>query len=325
MTNGSPDGVVRLGVASIEVEIVPAGASVRSIRIPGIAHSLVVGAEDVGVYGPRNRAFLGASVGRHANRIAHARFTLGGIPFPLDVNEPPHHLHGGQNGLWAKDWDLVEVSAASATFVLSSPDGDEGYPGRFDATAMFSLEDAGTLSIEYRVTVDRPGPVNMTSHLYFNLAGTGSTRDHRLRIDAGTYLPVDASLIPIGGPSSVDGGVFDFREERPMAEGPALLDHCFCVAWERQDAPVPRLSLSCEATRVRMELATTEPGIQVYDGTAFDGSIAGLGGEPIAAHGGIAIEPQTWPNGPNEPAFPSSILMAGEVYRHVSRYRFSRF
>lgn len=325
MTQHVDDGITRLRSPSIEVEIVAAGASVRSIRIPGVPHSLIVGAQDVGVYGPGNRAFLGASVGRHANRIANSRFTLGGARYLLDANEPPHHLHGGPQGMWTRDWDLVEASVDRAVFALSSPDGDGGYPGKLDMTAIFSLNDVGTLSVEYRGTVDRPCPVNMTSHLYFNLNGSGSTRDHRLRIDADTYLAVDAALIPTGPPEPVNGGKFDFRVERAIAEGPALLDHCFCVSRERHAEPIPRLSLASDDSGVRMELATTEPGIQVYDGTAFNGDITGLGGSPIVAYGGIAIEPQTWPNGPNEPVFPDCILLPGQTYRHLSRYRFSRY
>jgi aldose 1-epimerase len=314
---------IALRSASLAVEIMTAGASVRSVRLSKSDHSLVVGALDTAHYGAANRSFLGATIGRHANRIAHGRFALDGAAVQLSLNEPPHHLHGGLTGFWARDWALVEASDTQAILRLEAADGEDGYPGEAVVTATFTLSD-DVLAIVYEGAVSRPSVMNLTTHLYFNLSGGPTTQDHRLTVVADAYLPVDAGLIPTGEVAPVAGTPFDFRNGRTLAEGPSLLDHNFCLNGGRQAAPRPIAVLSSEAGRAAVEISSGEAGLQVYDGAKFDGSIKGLDGRGIGRHGAIALEPQGWPDALNRPSFPAARLDPGQTYRHESHYRFIR-
>lgn len=313
---------VTLKTASIEVVVLAAGASVRSIRLAGVPHSLGVGTPDLSVYGAANRAFLGATIGRNANRLGGARLPVDGTVHALSINEAPNQLHGGTTGFWSRDWTIAEASASRAVMTLESPDGEDGYPGTAKVRAIFTVEEPGTLRIRYEGTVDRRSVLNMTAHLYVNLSGGAATRDHLLEIDADAYLPVDAGLIPTGEIRPVAGTPFDFRVAKPLADGPDMLDHNFCLNGGRTAAPRPVARM--RAGGVELALSTTERGLQIYDGALFDGSIAGLDGGTIGPHGAIAIEPQQWPDAPNQPGFPPTLVDAGEVYAHESLYRFSR-
>ncbi|KAB0679626.1 aldose epimerase family protein [Aureimonas leprariae] len=315
--------VIRLQSSQLLVEILPVGASVRSVRFDGLGFPLVVGLEDRDLYGPRNKPFFGATIGRNANRIAGGRLPIEGVDYQLSLNEPPNHLHGGTNGAWSREWEVENVSSTDATLTLHLADGEDGYPGAADLTAIFAAED-DMLTIVYEATVTRTSAVNMTSHLYFNLSGEPDTRDHCLEIAADRYLPVGETLIPTGEAVAVEGTPFDFRNGRVMRNGPDLLDHNFCLARERVWTPRPAARLFCETSGVAVEIATTECGLQTYDGSYLDGSFRGLGGRPIGKYGAIAIEPQNWPDAPNHPDFPSSLLHPGERYRHESVYRFTR-
>jgi aldose 1-epimerase len=314
---------IRLQSSQLDVEILPAGASVRSLRLDGVPFSLVVGAADRGFYGARNRPFLGATIGRTANRIGGGRLPVEGTVHQLSINEPPNHLHGGATGAWAREWAVDNVSATDATLVLDLSDGEDGYPGAARLSAVFAVED-DMLTVVYEADVASPCPIGMTAHLYFNLSGATETRDHCLEVAAERYLPVGPDLLPTGEVAAVAGTAFDFREGRAMRDGPPLLDHNFCLGTERFWTPRPAARLSCEASGVHVEIATTECGLQVYDGSYFEGDVAGLDGRPIARHGAIAIEPQGWPDAPNREEFPSPLLRPGEPYRHESVYRFAR-
>ena len=311
-----------LRTGSIEVVLLMAGASVQSIRLPGVAHSLALGASDLSVYGKANRSFLGATIGRNANRLGGGRLPIDGTVHQLSVNEAPNQLHGGGTGFWARDWTVAEASDEHAVLTLEATDGEDGYPGAASVRATFRVADEGVLTIRYEGTVSQRSVLNMTSHLYFNLSGEASTRDHLLQIHADAYLPVDAALIPTGEQRPVADTPFDFRTPRPIGSGPALLDHNFCLNGGRTTTPRPVASLS--AGGVTLDLASTERGLQIYDGTLFDGSITGLDGQGIGPYGGIAIEPQQWPDAPNQPGFPPTLVDPGELYVHESVYRFSR-
>lgn len=300
-----------------------AGASVRSVRFASTDHSLVVGALDPAHYGAANRSFLGATIGRHANRIARGRFALEGEAVQLSLNEPPHHLHGGLTGFWSRDWSLVEADETKAVLRLVAADGEDGYPGEAVVTATFTVAD-DVLQIAYEGKVSRPSVMNLTAHLYFNLSGEPTTQNHRLTVAADAYLPVDAGLIPTGEQAPVEGTPFDFRHGRTLAAGPSLLDHNFCLSGGRQAAPRPVAVLSSDVGGVAVELSSGEAGLQVYDGAKFDGTITGLDGRGIGRHGAIALEPQGWPDAPNQAGFPSPRLGPGETYRHDSHYRFTR-
>ncbi|BDA82608.1 aldose 1-epimerase [Aureimonas sp. SA4125] len=316
--------IITLRSDSISVEILTAGASVRSLHIPGVPHSLVVGAEDRAVYGAANRPFLGATIGRHANRIASGRLIVADEVHDLSINEPPHHLHGGVGGFWSRDWSVVEATETRAVLSLSAAEGEDGYPGRADVTATFALADGGILEIAYEGSVSRESVMNLTAHLYFNLSGKPTTQDHHLTVAAASYLPVDAGLIPTGEIAAVAGTPFDFRMGRRLADGPSMLDHNFCLDGGRQTVPRPIARLSCEEAGVALEISSGEAGLQVYDGAKFDATIPGLDGRGIGRHGAIALEPQGWPDAPNQPNFPATRLRPGETYRHDSHYRFTR-
>ena len=288
----------------------------------GVPHSLIVGASDRSLYGAGNKAFFGASVGRCANRIAAGRLPVAGRVHQLSVNEPPNQLHGGTTGFWSRPWTLAGHERKRAVLALHSPDGEDGYPGAASVTATFSVDDGGALRIDYEGVVEGSSVLNLTSHLYFNLSGAASTRDHELEIAADAYLPVDGATLPTGERRSVADTPFDFRQGRRLSDGPATLDHNFCLAGEKTAEPRRAARLSHEKSGVALVLETTECGLQVYDGAKFDGSIAGLDGRVIGEHGAIALEPQGWPNAVNEPSFPSVFIDPGKAYRNSSVYRF---
>ena len=204
-----------------------------------------------------------------------------------------------------------------------SADGDEGYPGTVEITARFAILPDQTLSVSYEATSDRPTPVNLTTHFYFNLDGSDDIRGHRLTLAANRYLPIDAAALPTGAIALVAGTAFDFGAGRPVGEAPDPFDHNICLA----DAPAPEPRFAArlvgEASGITLTLSTTEPGLQVYDGAKLDGSIIGHGGVPIGSRSALALEPQGWPDSPNRPEFPQVILRPDEIYHHRSLYRFS--
>nr|WP_281065514.1 aldose epimerase family protein [Jiella sonneratiae] len=303
------------------VAILSLGASITSITPRGAGHSMVLGLPDEG-YGAANRSYLGASVGRYANRIAAGRFDLGGRSFSLPVNDGPNHLHGGPGGFSSRNWSTVEATASRLVLALTSEDGDEGYPGTLRATATFTVFDGDTLEIAYQAVTDRPTVANLTSHLYFNLSGGGDILDHVLSVAAGHYLPVGPTTLPTGEIAAVGGRPFDFRNGRRLAARPPGLDHNFCLASHRSTDLRPAARLEADRSGWAVELTTTEPGLQVYDGHKFDGSQRDATGRPLETLAGLALEPQIWPDAPNRPGFPSALLLPGETYCAVSRYRF---
>lgn len=314
---------VTIAGSGLSAEIATAGAAVRAVHLDGFAHSLVVGAADPEHYPAGNREYLGATIGRFANRIGEGRFTIDGRGSQLARNDPPNHLHGGPKGFSTRIWTIVERAPNALTLSLVSADGDEGYPGTVDVTARFAILPDQTLSVSYEATSDRPTPVNLTTHFYFNLDGSDDIRGHRLTLAADRYLPIDAAALPTGAIAPVGGTAFDFGTGRLVGEAPDPLDHNFCLA--DAPAPEPRFAarLEGEASGIALTLSTTEPGLQVYDGAKLDGSIMGHGGAPIGSRSALALEPQGWPDSPNRPEFPQAILRPGETYRHHSLYRFS--
>ncbi len=307
---------------SLAVEVLAYGAAIRSIRLPGVEHSLIVGVADLTHYAAGNRDYFGATVGRFANRIGDGRLKVGGRTYALARNDPPHHLHGGPTGFSARRWDFEAVETDRVRLVYRSPDSEENYPGDLDAIAEFSV-DADTLTIGYSATTSQETVANLTSHLYFNLDGGDDVRGHRLQVDAGHYLPTDAANLPTGEIAAVAGTAFDFRAGKPLADAPRGLDHNYCILSEKSGALRHAATLVGQTSGVRLDLATTEPGLQVYGGHKLDGSFTNLQGVAIASHSAVALEPQLWPDAPNRPSFPSAQLLPGSTYRHVSTYRFT--
>ncbi len=308
-------------------QVMTYGAALTSLRVPdrdGRLGEVVLGFDALAPYLAHD-AYFGATVGRVANRIAHGRFTLDGDPHALATNDGPHHLHGGQRGFDKRLWqaEIVSQRPAAVRFSRVSADGEEGYPGALTVSVVFTWTDRNELLLDYEARPDRPTPVNLTNHSYFNLRGLGDILDHRLLLDADFYTPVDATLIPTGEIAPVAHTPFDFTQATEL--GPRIrqtggFDHNF-VKRDPDFARVARL-VDPDSGRV-LELFTTEPGVQFYSGNFLDGSLVGHSGRVYAQYAGLCLEAQHFPNAPNQPAFPSIVLRPGETYRQHTRYAFS--
>jgi aldose 1-epimerase len=343
-----PFGTTRTGAAAtrfvlrnrrgLVCELTDLGAALVAVHAPdrdGRPADVVLGFDDVRGYESDANQYFGCIAGRVANRIAHGRFVLDGVRHQLACNAPPHHLHGGGDRSLAKvQWQArvaTTADAALVTFTRHSPDGEEGYPGNVSFTVRYVLDDANELSLELRATTDRATPVNLTHHPYWNLAGAGAGTilEHELEIAAERYLPVDATLIPLGPAAPVAGTPFDFRRPARIAARIDELratpaggyDHNFVLAGSRR-APAFAARLHDPRSGRVLELATTQPGLQVYSGNVLHDQ-TGKGGRRYARHGGVCLEPQGFPDAPNQPAFPSVILRPGEEYHHRIVYRFA--
>ncbi|MFF0415451.1 aldose epimerase family protein [Kitasatospora sp. NPDC004745] len=338
-----PDGrsVTRWTVGSTEgvtAEVLDLGARLQALHAPdrnGRLANVVLGCDGVDdLLG--GAAYFGATVGRYANRIAGGVLPVAGTTHRLPTQADGHTLHGGPDGFATRLWEGVPVREgrrAGVRLRLHSPDGDEGFPGALTVEVTYLLDPAGALWIGYRATTDAPTVVNLTNHAYLNLAGEGggTVLDHRLGVEAAGYLPVDGGLIPLGPVTSVAGTPFDLREpavigervtdgDRQVRMAGAGFDHNWVLAGSGfRRAAV----LSHPASGRRVECLTTEPGLQVYTGNHFDGSLTGRSGRPYPAYAGIALETQHFPDSPSRPAYPSTALRPGEEFRSTTVYRFS--
>lgn len=317
-----PDGrrvdAITLRGGGLTARLLTLGATVQDLRMEDVDHPLVLGCADPADYLGQG-LYMGAVVGRVANRIGGARFTLNGRDHRTDPNfRGRHTLHGGTQGTHWHVWTIEKACDDSATLSLVLPDGGMGFPGTLSIQATFSLADAA-LTVDFQAQADAPTPCNLAHHGYFNLDGGGDVRSHRLRVAADRYLPVDDDLIPLPGSAPVDGTPFDFRAGRPIA--PGGYDHNLCLS----DGPVaPRVVAELIGkSGIRMEIETDQPGLQVYDGAHFDG-VAGPDGRRHGPFAGVALETQGWPDAPNRPDFPGTILRPGQTYRHHVAYRFFR-
>jgi aldose 1-epimerase len=309
----------------MRVEIIPRGAVIRALHVPdrhGKLADVVLGYDDLQSY-VRDPFYLGAVIGRYANRIARGRFTLDGQVYQLSVNDPPNHLHGGVAGFHAVDW-TADADHASVVLRHVSAAGTEGYPGSVEAEVRYTLNDANELAVEFRARSDAPTPLNLTQHSYFNLrgAGRGTIDDHELRISADHYLPVDATNIPTGELREVKGTEFDFtRARRVLDGGRAAYDHCYALREQRGELSQAAELYDPESGRV-LTVLTTEPGMQLYTGQ-FLQPMAGKQGTRYQPLGGICLETQHFPDAPNQPSFPSTIVRPGEEFRSTTVFRFS--
>ncbi len=329
-----------LAAGGIEVALIALGASIQALRAAdreGRLANVVLGFETVADYERHAGQHLGGTIGRYANRIAGGTFVLDGTRYRIPPNDGTNALHGGEAGFDTHVWDAVvrpeTDGRVGVTFGRTSPSGEMGFPGALSVEVTYSLSADGRLRLDYRAETDAPTVVNLTNHAYWNLAGegSGSILDHELTVAADRFLPVDGSLIPTGEPAQVAGTPFDFREPCAIGEriraGSAQLvlargyDHTYVLDRGSTSEPGLAARVSDPGSGRVLEVATTEPGLQVYSGNFLDGTLVGASGRAYRQSDGFALETQHFPDSPNQPAFPSTVLRPGEVFESTTIYR----
>ncbi len=322
----------------LEVRAMTYGGIIVSLKVPdrnGKLDDVTLGFDSLDGY-LGGHPYFGAIIGRYGNRIGKAKFTLDGVEYKLPVNNGPNSLHGGNKGFDKVVWQAEpfdKPDSVGVVFTRTSPDGEEGYPGNLQVKVTYSLTDKNELIFDYEATTDKATPVNLTNHTYFNLAGPGM-RDilgHDMMINADSFTPVDSTLIPTGEIKSVEGTPFDFRKPTPIGAridaddqqikyGPGY-DHNFVL--NKKDAELSLAARVVEPTTGRvMEVLTTEPGVQFYSGNFLDGTLTGKGGHIYRRRYGFCLETQHFPDSPNKPDFPSTILRPGKTYTSRTVYKF---
>jgi aldose 1-epimerase len=320
--------------SGMTVRLINLGAIITEIRVPdrrGHFTNVVLGSDRFDPYLNGHPA-AAAVIGRFANRIAGARFTLDGTEYKLAANNGPNHIHGGPNNfsraLWMADTPAAATGESAVRFTYRSPDGEEGYPGNLTVTVTYTLTDDNTLRLDYTAETDKPTVVNLTNHAYFNLAGTGGVLDHLLWLAATEYTPTDEQLIPTGEIAPVKGTPLDFT--RPTTVGarveqlkPRLTgyDHNFVLG--AVEAATPKvIARVTHATSGRvMEVATTQPGVQLYTGNHLR-EFVGTDGAVFGRYAGLCLETQHFPDSPNKPQFPSTVLRPGQTFRSTTTFQF---
>lgn len=334
-TPGGRDiAALHLDCDGIGAELLTIGATLRRLESPdrhGVRANLVLGYRDLADYA-RHPLYLGATIGRYANRIAGGRFAIDGTEYRLPVNDPPNNLHGGPDGFDIAPWEVVARDRHTATLRLTSPDGDQGFPGTMTAQVRYDLEADGMM-IALSATTDAPTVVNLTNHAYYNLAGEASGADildHWLQIPASCYTPVNPELIPLGPMQDVTGTPFDFRRPKPVgrdidahdsqiALGQGY-DHNFGI--DDWDGGLRRMAtLHHPGSGRTLDLYSTEPGLQFYSGNHLGDAPPGTSGTRYARRSGLCLEPQRFPDTPNRADYPPARLDPGETYRHVIAIR----
>ncbi len=318
----------------LKARIMTYGATLVSLEVPdksGELTDIVLGHDSLeGYLDPARNPYFGSIVGRYGNRIARGRFTLDGVEYQLAANNGANHLHGGVKGfdkvLWTAE-PIKEEAAVGVKLRYLSRDGEEGYPGNLIATVIYWLTEANELRISYEAETDRPTPVNLTHHSYFNLAGQGEgdILGHELMLNASHFTPVDEGLIPTGEVRPVAGTPWDFTIPRAIgaeiAAVPGGYDHNFVLRDGEGTLRLAGRVVERASGRV-MEIYTIEPGIQFYSGNFLDGTITGKSGKAYRKHYGFCLEPQHFPDSPNKPDFPSTILRPGEKYTSLTVHKF---
>ncbi|SJZ95282.1 aldose epimerase family protein [Consotaella salsifontis] len=304
--------------------IITIGATVRDLKVPlrdGSLRRVVLGFQDVDSYRD-NPCYIGVTAGRCCNRIDGGRFTLDGKTYQLALNNNGTlHLHGGDKGFSRSNWTIAEAGDDFVTLTLTSPDGDDGYPGKVEATCRYQLKSPATLSIEMTATTDAATPINLTNHAYFNLDEGSSSHDHWLEIDAELYTPSLPSLIPTGEILKVEGTPYDFRAMRRIGGAGVGYDTNWVLGGTRGEMQeVARLS--SPKRDLDLVVATDQPGILMYDGSTLLQAGEGLDGQKHVPHAALCLETQHFVNSVNTRHFPSVVLRPGETYRHRCDYRF---
>ena len=342
-----PDGteieaVTLTATNGVSARIMTYGATLQAFNAPdrdGRIADITLGHDDAASYVTAPN-FWGQTIGRYANRIRNGRFTLDGTPYQITLNDKANTLHGGTTGFDKRVWKIVSVDSgavAKVVMAFTSPAGDQGYPGTLTTTVTYALDDRGALSIDFDATSDAPTIVNLTNHALFNLAGEGSPAGiygHRLTIPARRYTPVDATLIPTGTMTPVAGTVFDFTKGRLLSDGirdgrdPQIVighgwDHNFVLDKGMTAKPGLVARVEDPSSGRVLEVLSTEPGVQFYSGNFLDGTLVGKSGHVYRMGDGFALEPQKFPDTPNQPAFGSARVEPGKPYHHRMIYRVS--
>jgi aldose 1-epimerase len=334
MPDGAPVQLFTLTNANgLIARITSYGTILTELHVPdgaGRLGDVVLGFDNLAQY-LAGHPYFGCTIGRVANRIAGGRFRLDGRDYTLARNIGRDHLHGGHKGFDKVVWGAEPISGpvAGVRFTHVSPDRDEGYPGRLELAVVMTLTDADQLAIDYSATTDQATPVNLTNHTYFNLAGQGDILGHELMLSAGAYTPTDDALMPTGEVRPVGGTPLDFTRPTPigarfdqLTSDPRGYDHNFAI-----DGGGGGLALAARVyepgTGRAMDVATTQPGVQLYTGNFLDGTLTGKRGIVYRRHAGFCLETQHFPDSVNQPAFPSTILRPGETYRQTTVHRFS--
>jgi aldose 1-epimerase len=333
------DMITLKNAKGMEVHAIPYGGIITSIRVPdrtGKFDDVVLGFDNPDDYVKNNGPYMGVIVGRYANRIAKGSFELDGKTYKLATNNGSNHLHGGIKGFSKVVWQAEKFqnrNGVGVIFRYTSPDGEEGYPGTLKAQVTYTLNDRNELIVDYLATTDKPTLVNLTNHSYFNLTGgTRDVLDHEMQIDADRFTPIDRTSIPTGTLAPVQGTPFDFRKPTPigarikqddeqirMGNG---YDHNFVVNRKNNDL-VHAARVHDPLTGRILDVSTTEPGVQFYSSNFLDGSIKGKGGRAYTKNFAFCLETEHFPDSPNQPSFPSTVLRPGKEYRSRTVYAFS--
>lgn len=316
----------------LELKISTYGGTAISWTVPdknGAKSSILLGYDSLSGYLAKP-PYFGALIGRYGNRIANGKFTLDGKTYQLATNDGKNHLHGGLKGFDKVVWTATTISDTVPTIILTyvSKDGEEGYPGNLKVTVQYSLTDDNELAIEYNAETDKATPVNLTQHNYFNLTGdhANTILNHTLKIDADFYTPVDSTLIPTGELKAVKGTPFDFTTATKIGARIDSVKGGYDHNWvlNKKDSSLQLIAVLADSVSGRkLEVYTTEPGLQFYSGNFLNDKIQSSNGKPFLQHTGLCLETQHFPDSPNKPAFPSTILRPGVKYHSLTKYKFS--
>lgn len=323
----------------LDVKFITLGGCITEIDVPdrgGNVGNIVLGYKDLAGYNS-NKTYFGAIVGRYGNRIAKGTFTLDGKTYHLPINNGPNSLHGGDTGFNLQVWNVTPKTVpngVAAELTYTSPDGQDGYPGTMKVTVTYTLDDSNQLRIDYQATSDKSTVVNLTSHSYFNLDGngSGSALGQLVQINADGYTPTDETQIPTGQIAPVAGTPFDFRTLRPINseigrdDQQLVLAHGYDHNWVLNKSAPGAQTFAAKAyspnTGRIMEVYTTEPGVQFYTGNYLDGSVVGSDGTAYRQGAGYTFETQHFPDSPNHPNFPSTLLNPGQTFRSTTVFKF---